>query len=729
MTLKILKFTFLLLLFFAHLNSVAQYQLKRADKLFNKEAFIDAAGVYKKIAQKDSTNAYVQGRIGDCYRLIARYDLAEIWYAKAVKSGSKDPDLFLNYADVLKSNDKFNQSNEFMAEYQQLKKGDSRPDRQLENTEYYLELLDDSARYNITHLNLNTDKSDFGPTYFKNKLVFASARDDRFLKREYKRVDEPFLDLYIANILPSGQLDSIKFFARDLNSNVHEGPACFTPDGKTMYFTRNNYLKRGTTKNRVNRLKIYMSKWNGEEWSEPLSLPFNSDEYSCGHPAITADGQTLYFSSDMDGGIGLADIYRVRKMGDSWSEPENLGEKINTEGNEMFPFIDGSGNLYYASDGLPGLGGHDIFLAENNNQGFAEPQNMGYPLNSKMDDFSFVLSNDRFNGYFASNRYVEKSDDLFAVQIVPTPPKTVIDTLTIDKNVANKIILPLKNDKHGYFKYFELINFDSISAQGGKVSWDAKTKQMFYTPKQDYFGMDTINYVIADTCKIIQGVDTGKIIITINDYFFGVEGLVVYKKNRAPVDSVKITLFDFMERAIATGITQKDGKVKFTLDKNSDYSLTFRKRELLTKTVYITTRGMPQGVQKVEEIIELQELKIGEKFAVSIYFDTGKHDIRPDAAVEINKKILKFLLDNPTVKIELSAHTDSRGSKTSNQRLSQQRANSTVAYLVKNGIAPGRMKSVGYGESQLTNKCKDGVRCSEEEHQANRRVEVKIIGY
>lgn len=267
----------------------------------------------------------------------------------------------------------------------------------------------------IKNLSINSPYSDFAPMFHKNsELVFASARDTSFLTtRRYRWTNQPFLDLYVAQKKnDEGELFVPKKFSRKINTKYHEASVAFAPDQKTIYFTRNNYgkkLKRG--KEGVNHLKIYRSKWVNNEWTEAEELPMNSENYSTGHPAISPDGKKMYFVSDRPGGFGETDIYVVDILENGgFSEPENLGRTVNTDAKEMFPFVT-EGTLYFSSNRPMGLGGLDVYRSDVSNRIFGVAVNLGEPVNSVRDDFSYIIDAPGQQGYFASNRKGGKGDD------------------------------------------------------------------------------------------------------------------------------------------------------------------------------------------------------------------------------------------------------------------------------------------------------------------------------
>ena len=703
----------------------------RADKKFQTESYVDALKLYKKALKAGDTTMNTLAPLAESSYKLNNYNQAKKWYDLLFETGEPDSAFYyLQYAEVLRANDKYEKAKTWLNKYRQ-KKPEAKISQTFSSREFVNELKSDSGLYEISRLKINTKKSDFGPAFFKDSIVFSSAKetDNKLLSRKYNWNEEPFLNLYASAWIDEDNLSSPSIFAEELVTKYHEGPVDFVRNDTLLYFTRNNYLKLGNEEKRINRLKIYRRKWNGVKWTRQKELSFNSDSFSCGHPSLTNDGKTMYFASDMAGGYGETDIYITRLKKDGWSEPENLGSKINTAGKEMFPFIHPDGTLYYSSNGKSGLGGLDVYAAYHSSGGFKKPVNMGYPLNSSRDDFSFILNKNNRDGFFASNRTPATSDDIYYVKIFPKPPKAIIDTLTIKKYKRNVPIHPLENDITTDCDTFYMRSLADKSTQGVNIE-KRKNAYFTYTPPAGFVGKDTIAYSIRDTFSYYKGIDKNKVVIDVTDAYYGVEGKVVYKKSGDPVPDVNVTLFGGdRTKKINQRKTNEKGEFEFELQPHKDYALFYKKDSLINLTEYISTKDMDPGVLKVKQVVEMEELEVGKKFAVNIYFDLAKWDIRPDAANLLDEKVYRFLQDNPSVTIELSAHTDCRGSDAYNKQLSQKRAESAVQYLIDEGIDPERMNAEGYGEERLTNRCDDGVDCSDEKHQENRRVEIEILSY
>jgi outer membrane protein OmpA-like peptidoglycan-associated protein len=328
------------------------------------------------------------------------------------------PEDYYNYAMVLKMNGKYDESNQWMDKFVVLKPEDLRVKDYLANSSKLTKLQKDNGEFQIKHQSINTDALDFGTSYYKNKVVFASTRTHfKFLVRKYNWTKEPFWNMFIANA-DSNELKNPEIFNKRMNGNLHDGPACFSNDGNFMAFTRNNYHVK--SKSRVVELQIWFSSFKDGKWSIPIPFVYNNTAYSVGHPCLTADGNTMYFTSDMPGGYGGTDIYKTsRDEKGNWEIPVNLGDKINTEGDEMFPFLeDKSGTFIFSSNGRFGLGGLDIFISNLNGTEFSQPYNVGFPLNTQFDDFAAIVDDKMNKGYFSTNRSGGSGgDDIYSLKI------------------------------------------------------------------------------------------------------------------------------------------------------------------------------------------------------------------------------------------------------------------------------------------------------------------------
>ena len=398
---------------------------KVADKSFNEGAYIEAIQLYGYAYEKDTTENYVVKQLAEANRQVGNTPQVEHWLKILIGRGQQQPEDLFNYAQALKSNGKYLLAQHWLKEYSILRPDDGRINMQESLLEYMQLLRRDSVNYEIRNLSLNTHGSEMGPAFYKDQFVFSSTSIENNSGAIYKWNDLPYLHLYSAKIDSiSGNLTIPEPFAPKLKTAYHDGPVSFDQENDIIYFTRNNFVKGKASKSKAGEvnLKIFVGKLEGDEWKLTNGFSYNSNEYSVGHPSIDKNGTILYFASDMPGGYGQSDIYTSEHSNGQWSKPLNLGPKINTEGNEFFPFTSNDGILYFASDGHGGLGGLDLYFSVPESGIFTTTQNMGFPVNSPKDDFGLALDSTGMKGYFSSNRSQGKGDDdLYFLKINRVP--------------------------------------------------------------------------------------------------------------------------------------------------------------------------------------------------------------------------------------------------------------------------------------------------------------------
>ncbi|APQ19294.1 cell envelope biogenesis protein OmpA [Maribacter hydrothermalis] len=474
--------------------------IKRADEYFNKMWYAEAAKLYE-IALSGNSEVYnydVIKKAGDAHYFNTNMEQAYKWYTILYEQYESEmsSDYLFKYAHSLKGTDNYKRSKRLFKLYNRKLVGE----KQVINNEQSDIILDGllrmKDRFDVKNLNINSKYSDFSPMYYnQGEMVYASSKDSSIYNtRRYKWNNQPYLDLYVAKINEESQdLKNAIKFSKEINTKYHEASVTFSPDNETMYFTRNNYGKKlKRDKNGINHLKIYRSKKINGEWLEAEEVSFNSDEYSTGHPALSTDGKQLYFVSDMPGTIGETDIFVVDVLEDgSFSTPRNLGPEINTEQKEMFPFINNK-KLYFSSNGHVGLGGLDVFeVAFDNEEGFLEVRNVGKPINSKKDDFSFIVDEDTQKGYFASNRAGGKGDDdiysfkTLQLEEIPTNTNAISGIVTelVGGEIMPKALVQLLDENNIKLKEMETDENGSFIFE----DLDSDTRYILKTTKGTYF--------------------------------------------------------------------------------------------------------------------------------------------------------------------------------------------------------------------------------------------------
>lgn len=433
--------------------------LEKADRLFAETSYPAAIEAYLKAIEDEPTNAMAVIRLGDCYRLTDDFRNALRTYARAVKMKGVEGEVWFHYGEVLMINRKYADAIPWLEKYQKKAPEDGRVAEMIASCKNLEEFAAAKSMYLLRRLPaVNSEYSDFGPCFYGQSVIFASSRKRNLLKAA--RTGESFLDFYMAPYAGKPDLGEPTLFRGALNTPVHEANACFSADGKEMYFTRNHVKKgaEGADNGSLVQLALYHSTLVDGKWTNEELLPFNDAQYSFGHPALSPDGKRLFFVSNLPGGAGGTDLYFVDKVGDGWSKPENLGQDINTKGNEMFPWVDAEGLLYFASNGRGGLGALDIFSVNPDPGIVGNPENLGAPINSPYDDFGYIFDGGNGVGFFTSNRLGGKGDDdLYAVsklirwegQVVDSAGKPLPDALVDLREGRSR--LQMTTDENGRF--------------------------------------------------------------------------------------------------------------------------------------------------------------------------------------------------------------------------------------------------------------------------------------
>lgn len=661
---------FALCLYLSGCNSAMQAYKDGQKKFANGEYDLAIKG-FQKAAEANIEPVQTSYLIAESYRLSNRFKEAVPYYKKALDGGITNADAQFQYAYALKTTGQYDEAS---AQFAAFAKGQNVPQNLQERALREVEIIRIADRLKTTKMEveakdlpLNTTGAEFAPTVLGNELVFSSSKKEKI----YTNNGQQMLGLYKVNIASdpgNTQGNPVVFSQEIFAEDAHDASPAFSPDGKTLVFARSN---TGKKKDQSVDVDLYMSRNVNGQWTAPAILPINDSLAWDGSPAFSRDGKTLYFASNRAGGVGGIDIYRTNMDASGrFSRPVNMGRDINTTGDDMFPYVAEGGKLYFASDGHPGLGKLDLFSATRT-QGVITIENMGLPFNSPQDDFGLVFYQNLNKGFFASNRDGGKGDD--DIYYFTGPEEE--DTTKIAKNTDPND--PLNPNNPNYIN--------------GK-------------PK-------VVRYFLAGT-------------------------VLANGETLTPVDSAVVHILpDTSETQIAEFPTGKDGKFgKQSVEEGKSYSLLVQRKGYISKRepFSMSGRNIPP-IFLTKELtdttfnvtIKLDRLELNKTFVLeNIYYDLNKYNIRPDAAIELDK-LVQILKDNPTMTIELSSHTDARATDAYNMTLSQNRAESAVAYLNSKGIEADRMEAKGYGERELIVPNAK----TEEEHQRNRRTEFTILSY
>lgn len=580
-------------------------RLRRANEFFDAGGYYEAVELYRRDldkVSKEEMGLYLQ-RIADCFRLMGDARQAEIWYSKAIMRDAPDPIVFFHYAEMLKMSEKYDEALEQYLKYKELIPNDSNAEVGIESCELAKKWIESPTGYEITNMRvINSKQSDFSVAFGSEDyttLFFTSTREEAVGSKMHAATGEKFADIFITQRDRRGNWSKPRPVDENINTQYDEGTPTLSSDYKTLYFTRCRTSKR-------NKLgcEIMVSQKSEQGWLSPESLPIAADSMIVAHPSISEDGLTLYFVSNIPGGFGGNDIWKVTRTGssDSWGEPVNLGADINTSKDEMFPYIHSDGSLYFSSDGHPGMGGLDIFKATPNEEGSGwNVVNMRYPVNSPSDDFGIIFEKEREAGYFTSRR-------------------------------------------------------KTVGTKGGDNIY------VFYLPE--------ITFNIAGE---IRDDKTGKAIADANVQLVGSDGLIADTK------------------------TGSDGLFRFMLNPNTDYVLIASKTGYLNGRGRETTKGISESTDFDMSISLTSTARPIE--LPNIFYDYDRWELRPESMAALDR-LVEVLNENPTIIIELGAHTDSRGTLDYNYELSQKRAQSVVNYLIEKTIPADRLRAKGYAQSQ-----------------------------
>ncbi len=777
-------------------------KLNRAERLMGQHNYTAAIDIYLSVLEKgNDTDASIG--IAECYRRVGNPDETEYWYGLVSRLPNAPQKSWLYYAQALQRNGKYNEAKKWAEKYvNDIEPNNTQAMWLIKSCqESVIQDLHASGKlYKVSPVDeLNTENDEFAPTYFKNDLVFISARDHPAHIKNFNRwseeEDKPFTEVYTSKRNQIGEPEEFKFnygkpekFSKSLSTKLHDGPMCFNSEFNTVYYTRSSPEKADDG---VIRLKIFQSRGAPSKYSDPSALPFNGEEYSVLHPSISENGEMLFFASDMPGGFGGFDLYVSYLEDNRWSPPDNLGPTVNTEGNEIFPFIHKSGTLYFSSNGLVGLGGDDIYKTKQNYGTWTDPINLGYPINTRDDDFGFIANAEQTHGYFSSNRKGQGGDDIYTFTKL---------SVTIEINVFDEVTQMPIEAADVFTPCSDVQNF--LTNQDGKVIMELPLN------KACDFAAEKLGYQ-PNSVRLPKNQMPGKTIFVQiplkMECIFIISGTVVDGLSETPVDSALVRLQSYCsgEQDELSMYTDSEGKYEFRdVREDCDIRVTVAKPGFTRGSVTFKTgtecgepakiagviddsgaivKSIPlycfgdncetnpddptepdvdpdlcvkdsvslpdgsteivfcDGTSKVigsdgietfydENKEEIDRPDVGNAQLVHIFYDFDDAKIRSDAKKGLND-LVAILEAYPEAKIKITSHTDARGKRGYNKRLSKRRAESVVRYLMGKGVAKNRLKAKGMGEEVMINDCYDGIECTEEQHQENRRTEFTVIEY
>ncbi len=695
-----MKRIFLIVIVFSIQFITAQEQdLQRAKRFFERTFYSEAIPLYENCIKVNRSIEVVKN-LADCYYYTNDYENAQRQYRflmSRFKTGLEE-EYYFRYSQTLKATGDYEESNAVIREYLI----SSNNNEALANFEKENKNLENVTaignRFEIKNLAVNTVNSEFGAVKQGQNLVFSGVKKKAGLfDKTYKWNNELYLDLLTIRIENRNSSDSIvNYFSDELNTSMHEANAIFTKDGKTVYFTRNNYKKgkRAKNTNKISNLQIFKAELINNKWTSVVSLPFNSDDYSTEHPALSNDEKTLYFASDMPDTLGSFDIFSVSINGVDYGTPKNLGNKINTPKKEQFPFVSKDNKLYFSSNGHAGYGSLDVFVSEIDNNSFSKPLNIGLPVNSGFDDFSFTIDSESKEGYFSSNRPGGKgNDDIYELKEIK--PLLIEDCKQLIAGIITDVDtkMPLEN------ALVSLQNSDKIEIQKVITTQDGK-----------------FSFTVA--CETGYFVLASKVDYTKDSRSFKINK----ERNKISDASMSLKSASMIKKEEEIAIQKKKNKEIALLEKDKKDKQIFAQKEIEIAQI--------KKKEKIDNIIAAEKDVIKDKDRLiiktdPIYFDYDLWYIRKESKLILNR-VIEIMKKYPDMVVEIGSHTDNRGNDNYNRNLSTHRAESTREYFINQGIVEKRIIAKGYGETVQIIKCEPSESCSEEQHELNRRSEFVI---
>lgn len=711
---KLISLIFIALSF----TAFSQVKQKTADKLFANMEYSKCVEMYDELAKKCAENHKKCKSENVRKAAIAHYHLVEMkeaigYFKKLKSSGNITESDYEYYIQALRFIGNYSEAENELKEAHSTYPSNVLFSTLKNEASKFNQLFADSAAFEINQTAINSTFGDFSPTFYQNGIVYATkSKNTEVLRGKYGWDDAYYISLMQTEYDQDSLVGNGKLLKHKFLSKAHDGPVDFSSDEHQMVITKNTLGKKNGKDIIV--LALYFSTFSEGKWGDLIPFEYNNKDYNVGHGCFSEDGTKLYFASDMPGSIGGTDIFVCSLENGKWSSPINLGATINTSKNELFPFVTNE-KIYFASNGHYGLGGLDIFESSLTNP---KVKNVGFPVNSSADDFSFIQDSSGVNGFFASNRSSNK-DQIYSFERKEVFADVIVKIF--EKYKENEIVpahpFILKNENTTEEQEYYTNNEGNLQLLVRQFERYSLT-----TSKEDFRLLQPvelyIDKIVKDTtyeCELIL-IPT-KITIALR---------VISKETKKPIEAANATIYAFSNRGDTTMVTNENGLVTINVDRNKEYVAHGSKKGFIDDEKTFNTSH--QDGKIIELQLELTPIKKGEKFKLeNIFYDLNKSTLRPESMASLDK-LAEFILKND-LSIELSAHTDARGSASYNQKLSQARAQSCVDYLLTKGLNKTQIRAKGYGESQLVNRCKDNVKCTEEEHQENRRTEVKILEY
>jgi outer membrane protein OmpA-like peptidoglycan-associated protein/tetratricopeptide (TPR) repeat protein len=685
----------------------------KGDEMFSSFYYDQAVTFYKLALKKDETNNELKLKIANCYRMMNDYESSINWYGQVLNDSviAGKPIDFYNYAEVLLTGGYLEEAGKWYKEYYKASPTDSRSYLKLNGLSYLQTLYRDSSTMEVNHIPINTRFDELAAIHYKEGLLFLSSRKSNSLIDDDFMREDGLLDIYYVAYDSASGWQETQPFDKYINTAYQEGPFTFFANKDKLILTRSSIVNNlpVRSKNGYLKLQLYKVTLEDGQWSKVEGLSINNPEYSLAHPSLTPGNDTLYFASDMAGGFGGIDLYMsVYREGD-WSKPVNLGYKINTEGDEMYPFYLDN-RLFFASNGRVGLGGLDIYKAFITDRKVEQVVNLGYPINSRYDDFAYYLDQETLSGTLTSNRpggtgeadiYTFKYEaEILSGRVVQEQDGSPIFGALVKLIQDGRIVDTLYTNEDGLFSYYLPLTSD-FELEVSKDNYSAALP-VKVAPRQASIDLDTLR-------------------ISLHKHDLFAEGRILNNETQKLMKDVRVVMYNLTDSKIDTLFTDENGTYSFVLEPNKEFSIYAGKSGFLVNGVDLNTKKISRGAIINDIVLELEYSKKN-----VVRFDFDKHNLTAASVAILNR--LAKAMKNTNKHLVISAYADARGTLEYNQELSDRRATAILNYFIAQGIPETRITARGFGETLLLNRCTDGVDCEEIEHSKNRRAEIKIEG-
>ena len=689
-------------------------------------AFVDGSSTDEEV------DHVVAAKRAHSYHLNANYEAEALWYSKALATNSNNATYKLKYAQALLASGRCQEAVDW---YNKATAAGADGQRTFVQT---CEELPASMVFGVASVKpvagLNSEHLDFAPIPVDGGLIFTSSRGNlSTVKRKDKWTKDNFTDLFFVKNMGDGTFSEPTRLFGKINKKYHDGVATMNTGGDEMFFTRNN-TKGKNSKGYID-LKIYKAEKDNSFWKSMDEVSFNMEDYSTAHPTLSHDGNTMVFASNRPGGQGGMDLWVTTKSGDTWTTPVNLGPTINSADDEIFPHVDKMGRLFYSSNGWAGAGGLDMFVCNaTQDKNWSAPENLGAVMNSDRDDFGIWVSDDGKHGYFSSNRQGSMGgDDIYMWTAEGPPPPSAFDAaiIVVDAETGAPI-------EGADVKWAELVGTTGVMMKEDKYNtptdgvmpmtvWNGRT-YVFNTTKEGYKPNNSNTPV-----ETILGADGTYKIPMEKIAMVTVSGIVTNAMSGSPIGSADVELMNLCDNSTELYRSDASGNFSFETKCGCDYKMVATKGGYVVSEKTIKGNCEPRNISiamvtesKIVPSAPVKTYGVGEVIRIKdLYYDYDKSNIRPDAAMRLDK-VVSLMNRYPSMTIELGSHTDARGNDGYNSSLSQRRADSAVRYIISRGIDRSRLQARGYGEREITNHCANGVECDDLTHEENRRTEIRI---